>query len=319
MAFKLRFVPLSNTNDDPQGEIALGHGFSIRNIRGILAAECFRLWDSQISRDELNDILSWELCLVHEFSSQLVLGPDEQRSALLTRLVVASFRWIHPTESADYWFVCGLPSEQGAFTVHQFAHRHNLHIFLEDFEARMGLASPKVFLKAAPFLVEFERIVDSIVNRTFEFNPVVTALRLSEQAYLDFDPQSRFLKRMMALEALFSTRDNYGKRALIPRLPKFVGEDTLIYPGTGTSYSVGSVLADMCDLRNAFAHGDIVPGKFLDTPADSRVASTNVKSYADILREASAVVVRHVLVRIFQKRLVDVFADKKKMEALFQG
>ncbi|MGD0921588.1 MAG: hypothetical protein ABSA70_07480 [Terriglobia bacterium] len=122
---------------------------------------------------------------------------------------------------------------------------------------------------------------------------------------------------MMALEALFSTRDNYGKRALVPRVPKFIGRDAPIYPGTGTSYTVNSVLADMCDLRNAFAHGDIVPEKFLGTPAETPVASTNVKSYADVLREASAVILRSVFLRIFQEKLVDVFADKRKMKAFF--
>jgi hypothetical protein len=62
--------------------------------------------------------------------------------------------------------------------------------------------------------------------------PIVMATRLSEQAYLDFDPRLRLLKRVMTLEALFSGDAAYGKKALIPRVQKFIGGSTPIDAGT---------------------------------------------------------------------------------------
>jgi hypothetical protein len=146
----------------------------------------------------------------------------------------------------------------------------------------------------------------SILDGTFLFNPVVVAVRLSEQAYLDFHPEMRLLKRVMALEALFSSEAVYGRRALVPRVATFIGGDTPIYPGSRADYSVRSVVADMCDLRNAFAHGNVIPTHMVDTPPESAVASMNVRSYAYVLREASAMIVRTVLLKIFREDLARI-------------
>ena len=190
-------------------------------------------------------------------------------------------------------------------------------VFLEDCEAREGLADPEVFRESSTFLPTFYQVVSDLLAGKHSHVPVVMAARLSEQAYLDFDVQIRLLKRIMALEALFSSGSTFGKRALIPRVQKFLGEATPIYPGTKARYTVATVIEDLCELRNAFAHGEVVPQRFLDTPPEPVVASTNVRTYADILREASAVVLRACLLRIFREGLIETFSDKAKMEALF--
>jgi hypothetical protein len=173
-----------------------------------------------------------------------------------------------------------------------------------------------MFQEVAAFIPDFQRITASIPDGAFLFNPVVIAVRLSEQAYLDFHPELRLLKRVMALEALFSSEEVYGKQALVPRAATFIGSNTPIYPASGASYTVGSVVADICDLRNAFAHGSVVATHLVGTPPEAGVTSVNVRSYADVLREASAAIVRAVLLRIFSEKLVDVFSDKTRMEAL---
>jgi hypothetical protein len=52
-------------------------------------------------------------------------------------------------------------------------------------------------------------------------------------------------------------------------------------------------------------------------PADPSVASTIVKSYADVLWEASTTMLRIYMLRILQERLIDTVSDKTKMEQLF--
>lgn len=316
MRRKLRIVPLFNTEDPKAGRIDLTGGFSIESVKGLLSAQSFEGRRRRISEEELEEMLTWDLSIVHEFSSDLVLGPEEKRSEVTTRFLVAFLRFLHPTQTHDGWFVQGVPESNEPFNIHEFSHRPG-PVFLEDFEARSGFARPEMFEEVAAFIPDFQRITASILGRTFLFNAIVIAVRLSEQAYLDFHPELRLLKRVMALEALFSSEAVYGRRALVPRVATFIGSNTPIYPGSGASYSVGSVVADMCDLRNAFAHGNVVPTHLVDTPPDPAVASLNVQSYADVLREASAVIVRAVLLKIVRQDLVEVFSDKTRMEAQF--
>jgi hypothetical protein len=311
---KLQLVPLLGPIlPGDRREIRLGNGFSIRWIKGLLRAQDFEVHRSRLSDWELNEFLAWDGCLVREFSSAYRIGAEHKRSDVLCHLVVASFRWLHPTETTAEWYVCG-SIENEVFGLDRFARRQNIEVILEDCEAVAGLISADRFREARAFLTDFERIADSIEKRTYEFNPVVTALRLSEQAYIDRDPQIRFLKRVMALEALFSSGASYGRKALLPRVPLFIDGNTPIYRATAAPYTVTTVLPDLCDLRNAFAHGNNAPTALLDQPSDGSIASEHVKSYADVLREASAVILRQVFLRIFRERLVDVFADKSKME-----
>jgi hypothetical protein len=326
---KLRVVPLLNTFDLSKGRITLPSGFFIDDISGLITEETLQPFLRKLSQEDLENMLAWNLCVIHEFESDLTLGREELTSDLLMRFLVAMLRWISPTQTTDTLFAQGFVDKGKplkfqlsstkpctTITVPQFAVRPQT-IFLEDCEARIGRAVPEGFSVARPFFPMIERIVADVINGSNAFVPIVVAVRLSEQAYLDFDPQLRLMKRVMALEALFSTGDTYGKRALVSRVPEFLGERTLIYPTTRAPYSVGGIISDICELRNAFAHGDTVPAKFLSTSPEPSVASVNVRSYADVLREASAVILRRCLLKIFTDHLVEAFSDKVEMERLF--
>ncbi|HEV2398749.1 MAG TPA: hypothetical protein VGS27_17525 [Candidatus Sulfotelmatobacter sp.] len=159
----------------------------------------------------------------------------------------------------------------------------------------------------APFLPGFERIVRDMSTGQDSYIPIIMATRLSEQAYLDFDPRLRLLKRVMALEALFSSDTTYGKNSVVPGVQQFIGSSTPIYPGGSAPYIVATTISDLLTLRNKFAHGDVVPPAFLTTPPDPSVSSTNVKSYADVLREVSTALVRACMLRILRDGLVETF------------
>jgi hypothetical protein len=204
---KLRIVPLSNTSDLGQDRIDLSTGFSIRDIS--LTEETFRLWDAKLSREDLTNLLSWDLCVVHEFQSDLVIGHEELTSSYLMRFVVAALRWIWTTETTDTWFVQGFltpkdvvtissfvakPGTSEALTTPQFAARRQ-HIFVEDFEARAGLANPVVFGEVATLLPRFDKIVKDMILHKDSYVPIIMATRLCEQAYLEFDVYIRFLRQ----------------------------------------------------------------------------------------------------------------------------
>jgi hypothetical protein len=316
MSSKIRMMPLFSTDDLTSGEISLGGGFLIRDIKGLLSADDFRLFQDDLSKKEIGEFLKWDLCLVREFESDYLRGPAEKRSELLSFLVMTAFRWLHPTEAISTWHTRMVRASQGTWQLEGFSTRENSRIFLEDYETR-ALARPERFQEAGKFLTDFNRILDAIECKSYAFTPIVFGIRLAEQAYLESDLQLRFLKRMMALEALVSTDDQYGAAALLSKVKSLLGKKTPIYPDETATYTVGSVLEDMCRMRNAFAHGSSAPREFMDQAPESSVASDNVLSYADVLREASAMMVRAMFLRIFREGLVDTFADKSKMEAFF--
>lgn len=109
---KLRIVPLQNTHDLLNGRISLGPDFSIENIAGLLNEDTFQPFNQMLSPEDLKNLLSWDLCLVHEFKSDLTLGEEENTSELLMRFLVASCRWISPTDNGH--LVCPRICRQGS-------------------------------------------------------------------------------------------------------------------------------------------------------------------------------------------------------------
>jgi hypothetical protein len=316
MATKMRMMPLFSTDDLANGEVSLGEGFFIRNVKGILSPDEFRLFQDDLSKKEIGECLSWDLCLVHEFESAFLRGPAEKRSETLSFLVMTAFRWLQPTEAVSTWSARMVRTPQDAWRLDGFTTRGNSRIFLENYETA-ALATPEKFQEAGSFIGDFKRILDALDSKSYTFTPIVIGIRLAEQAYLEPDVQLRFLKRMMALEALVSTGEQYGASALLSKVKSLLGKKTPIYLGVTDAYTVGNVLDDMCTIRNAFAHGSVAPQAFLEEKPEASVASDNILSYADVLREASAMMVRAVFLRIFREGLVDIFADKSKMETFF--
>lgn len=109
---KLRIVPLQNSNDLATGSMNLGNGLWIKDISGLLTNETFKIFQRRLSQEDLDNLLSWDLSLVHEYESDLVLGEQERYSEILVRLAVAALRWIHPTETTDTRFVQGFVSNE---------------------------------------------------------------------------------------------------------------------------------------------------------------------------------------------------------------
>lgn len=99
----------------------MSSGFSIREVTGLLTSETFGIFRRTLSEEDLENLLAWDLCVVHEFSSDLVLGKEELASEYLMRFVIAAMRWLQPTETTDTWFVQGFLSPQGAIKVPSFS------------------------------------------------------------------------------------------------------------------------------------------------------------------------------------------------------
>ena len=144
------------------------------------------------------------------------------------------------------------------------------------------------------------------------------------EAYAEEDPRIRNLLRVMALEALFASGTAFGKQALVPSLPKFIGSSADLYAQYRSDWrrdlgqlTVASVIEDVCNLRNRIAHGDSIPKAWLE--ADYRGGINYSLCYADGLREAATSMLSLSWKKILKDGLQDTFADKLKMESYFRS
>jgi hypothetical protein len=80
--------------------------------------------------------------------------------------------------------------------------------------------------------------------------------------------------------------------------------------------TLGAIIEDIYAARNAFAHGKWVPKEYLERPGYKGARGDNL-TYADILLEATSVILRGAILKILQDGLLDFFADKQKINDYF--
>jgi hypothetical protein len=126
-----------------------------------------------------------------------------------------------------------------------------------------------------------------------------------------------------ALDALFTSANQWGSDLAIRRIQYLIGPNSRVYePGDFPSYivvpslTVGQVARDIYRLRNKFAHGEWVPQEFLDRPGYSGKAGEQL-NYADVLLEATGTILRMCLIRILTQGLLEVFRTKDALDWYF--
>jgi hypothetical protein len=200
----------------------------------------------------------------------------------------------------------------------RFSHEH-VPLVLEDAElscSDIGLEHLNKLKLWMPWIIRFEKDWrDSF--------PLFISLHFSEKAYTEEDPRIRNLLRVMALEALFASGSAFGKKALVPRLPKFIGLRADLNAQYQSNWRadlgpliLSNVIQDVCTLRNKIAHGDTIPEAWLEMKC--RKGVNYVLCYADALREAATSMLSLSWKKILSDGLQDIFADKMKMEAYFK-
>lgn len=189
-------------------------------------------------------------------------------------------------------------------------------VFLEDCEFHVGgiqISHLEEMHKLIPWVLRFR-------GHHMDYYPLYLSLRLCEKAYFEETPEVRHLLRVMALEALVSAEDEFGKTALKKRIPKLIGDPVDLYEQYEASsarrlpsMNLCDVLNDVCELRNKIAHGDRPPVQWFE--ANRRQGDGGRLSYVDELREAAAAIVSLAWLRILRENLMETMTDKTKMRA----
>jgi hypothetical protein len=143
--------------------------------------------------------------------------------ALWRGYVLAHLRLIVPNRTTADLMIQDI-YEQDQLREFRFgSHRDDL--ILEDAElsvSEIDARDLRELKEVLPWIIRFEQNSRDLV-------PLFISLRFSEKAYAEEDSGIRTLLRVMALGALFASGSAFGKRALAPRLPKFIGRSTDLY------------------------------------------------------------------------------------------
>src|SRR5260370_40412230 len=104
---KMTVMPLRSTEENllaPDETIELGFGVSVERCRKMLAAADRFIWSHKKNPDDEKEIDSWDICLVHRFTSSSGTGEPETYSPDLLAYVLAHLRLINPhRDSIDDW------------------------------------------------------------------------------------------------------------------------------------------------------------------------------------------------------------------------
>jgi hypothetical protein len=148
-------------------------------------------------------------------------------------------------------------------------------------------------------------------------------VRILELGYISEFIDVKQLMWATALDGLFTSAKHWGSDLASRRIQHFLGADTRIYKQADfasymlvPSLTLKQVVPDIYKLRNRFAHGEWVPKEFLDRPGYSGKAG-EVLNYADVLLEATSIILRMSLVRILKEDLIEIFGTKSQLDWYF--
>jgi hypothetical protein len=107
------------------------------------------------------------------------------------------------------------------------------------------------------------------------------------------------------------------------RIKKFLGPEFSIYKDGDLPFyiptptqTVADVAQDVYRLRNFFAHGEWPGTDWTQRNLRQGVGDDPI-TYADMLREATSVLLRASLAKILKNDLLDLFGNKQKMNSYF--
>jgi len=152
--------------------------------------------------------------------------------------------------------------------------------------------------------------------------PLYLSMFLNEKAYLEGDLSTRHLFRVMAIEALFGSDTEYGKKALVHRVQKFLGWHTDLFasyrpdwrPDLPALPLTDALIEQVYDFRNRVAHGDSVSVEL----TKARRQGLNYKvTVAAELSEAATAILTLAWRRILAENLQPIFADKQAVRKFF--
>jgi len=294
----------------------VGPGVFLADVHEQMKNADYSLWAKRyLSKADVEELQGWHHALIHYFDAEEYLTSDpEERSRELVHRVFIGLRVVRPSW-VPYQYLRAVVRSDGSFDPSGFSKA----------EGRLSVSS----CDAANFIrkkdAELLRSIVPTLLSAYESDcaPVKRAVRILELGYISEFIDVRQLMWVTALDALFTSANHWGSDLGARRIQHLIGPDTQIYePADFASYmhvpslTVRQVLRDIYKLRNKFAHGEWVPKEFLDKSGYLGKAGEYL-NYADVLLEATGIILRMSLVRILTQGLLEIFRTKDALDWYF--
>ena len=271
------------------------------------------LWAREyLSKHDVEKIQGWKYALIHYYDEEQYLHSDaELQSRDLLHKIFIGLRIVRPSR-VPWQYLHARIEPNGNLDASGFSRAEvPLTVLPCDLWAPIRRNDAGLLKAIVPALL-----------KAYEANcePLTRAMRVLEMGYITPFPDVKQLLWVTGLEALFTSATYHGAPVVIHRIRQFLGSKTRVYEQADfhigvsvPSLTLKNVLQDIYTVRNRLAHGEWIPGEFLSRPGYPGGA----KSYADILVEATGIVLRLALTRIFKESLLETFGDKDKLDRYF--
>lgn len=268
-------------------------GVSLEDIRNLLSPRNFELWRENLSKNQQMQLTAASVALVHRFESAGHIGKDEQESKSLLDGVIACLRIVRPT-SARFQTIQLKYLPDGSVDVFRFTHPHDNppNVPRSDELNRIRLEDIARLQKAIqPFLGLADDGPDYVLR----------AARYFLVGYSEiYDPTAQILMWVAGIEAMLSKGETSVPSDTSDKLLEEIDPQWNIYEDSGaetfmrSTVRVADVAHDVFDLRNRLTHGGGVPDVW--AKESSRPSFLGSVEYAETLREASASILRKLLI-----------------------
>lgn len=293
-------------------------GVQLADVRKMMESANFDLWAKEyLSKQDIKELKSWRYGLMHVYEAEEHLQSyPEKESKELVHKVFLGLRIVRPTRQPYASLQAKLRDH---LTIDPFTFSHPEPILMVPEAEILNVVRTQDAQELRAIAPALLKAFES------EYRPVTRAIRNLEVGYNTDFVDVQHLLWVTGLDSLFTSREwkNRGSWVAAERIKKFLGADYRIYKdGDLPSYlptpktTVADVVTDVYKLRNYFAHGEWPGKEWTEKPFRQAVADEPV-SYADMLREASSVILRASIANILKEDLLDLFGDKMRMNAHF--
>lgn len=271
------------------------------------------LWSREyLSKHDVEKMQGWRYALIHRYSEEEYMhGEGELQSRDLLHKVFLGLRIVRPSKT-PYQYLHARVKPDGSFDPSGFSRAEMpLTVFPCDSWAPVRRKDAELLRAITPNLLRVYETKCQSVRR---------AVNILEMGYISQFPDVKQLLWVTGLETLFTSAKFNGAPVLIRRLRQFLGSKTRVYEQANFAAQVAvpslklkDVLEDIYLVRNRLAHGEWIPESFMTRPG----YALGAKSYADILLEATGIVLRMALIKILNESLLETFGDKDRLDGYF--
>lgn len=294
----------------------VGPGVFLADLHEQMKGADYSLWAQRyLSKEAVEELRGWDHVLVHYFDAEEYLTSEpEERSRELVHRVFVGLRIVRPS-NMPYQYLGAVVRPDGSIDPGGFS-KSEVRLTVSSCDAANYVRKRDAELLRA--------IVPALLN-AYEIDcaPVKRAIRILELGYISEFIDVKQLIWVTALDGLFTSAKQWGSELASRRIEHLLGPETRIYEQADfasymlvPSLTVKQVLPDIYRLRNRFAHGEWVPKEFLDRAVYSGKAG-EILNYADVLLEATGIILRMSLIRILREDLLKTFGTKSALDWYF--